>query len=298
MQIKLTVGICAKNCEKNVKHIVNSIASQDFPHEQIEVFFIEEDSNDGTLSSILTYAPKMKIEYEVYHLKRKGLGFSRNLVLKKARGKYIVWIDDGTIIPENYLSKLFDVMEDHPNIGIATGVLRILSGTSYISSWENMAAIIFSNNYAGKYTNKFPGAGGSIFRIDAMLQVGGFDERITGAVEDTDIAYRISTSGWKIYVEEILYSRDYSNSLSKVWAKGVWYGFGLHFLLHKYKELRITLCKSTPMAGFLEGIISSFNAYKLTHRKAAFFLPIFFSFQRTALCWGFFKAHKSSYGHL
>ena len=263
----------------------------------MEIIFVEEDSRDGTLSSILKYGPELKMKYEVYHLKGKGLGFSRNLIFRKARGKYIVWLDDGTMVPKNYVRQLFNEMEKYTMIGIATGVLVPFSGNSYVASWENMSALLFSNKYAGKYTRKLPGAGGSIFRTEAILQVGGFDDRITGAGEDTDIAYRVSTTGWKIFVKNISYSRDYSHNIRKVWAKEVWYGYGLHFVLHKYTELRIILCKSTPLAGFLDGIISSFSAYKITHRKAAFLLPVFFSLKKGALLWGFLKAHKTSYGH-
>ena len=295
--VKVTVGICAKDCESSVKHIVEIISNQIFPHDEIEVLFVEEDSKDGTLLSILKYAPNINMKYQVYHITKKGLGYSRNLVLKKAQGKYIIWIDDGTVIPNNYIRELFDFMEKCPTVGIATGILEIFSGSNIVVSLDSMCGITFGHESAGKFTKKLPGTGGGIFRVKAMMKVGGFDECITGAAEDTDIAYRILTGGWKIFIKEIKYSRDYSNNLGKIWAKGVWYGYGLHFLLHKHNELSIILCKSTPFAGFLEGIVTSFRAYKITHNKVAFLLPVFLLIQRTASFWGFIKAHNDSYGH-
>ena len=263
----------------------------------MEVIFVEEDSKDNTLLSISKYAPEMKIKYKIFHLKHKGLGFSRNIVFENAQGSYIVWLDDGTMIPKDYVRKNVEIMENNPCIGIATGIISVYSGLHLTASLENMSGLVFSNENCGGFTKELPGTGGAIFRVNAIMRVGGFDGRITGATEDTDIAYRISTAGWKIFVTQIEYSRDYCNSLGKVWAKSLWYGYGLHFMLHKHRELRNWLCRSTPLAGFLQGILSFSKAYKLTHKKIAFLLPIFFLIQRTALCWGFIKAHINSYGH-
>ena len=263
----------------------------------MEVIFVEEDSKDNTLLSISKYAPEMKIKYKIFHLAHKGLGFSRNIVYENAQGSYIVWLDDGTMIPKDYVRKNVEIMENNPCIGIATGIISVYSGLHLTASLENMSGLVFSNENCGGFTKELPGTGGAIFRVNAIMRVGGFDGRITGATEDTDIAYRISTAGWKIFVTQIEYSRDYCNSLGKVWAKSLWYGYGLHFMLHKHRELRNWLCRSTPLAGFLQGILSFSKAYKLTHKKIAFLLPIFFLIQRTALCWGFIKAHINSYGH-
>lgn len=297
MLTRVTIGICAKDCEENIPDVVDRISSQDFPHEQMEVIFVEEDSTDNTLSLILKQAPKMNVKYKVYHLTHKGLGFSRNIILQNARGEYIVWIDDGTVISRDYVRKLVEVMERNPNIGIAIGMISLYSGKNYVASLDNMSGLIFSHEYAGKFTDKLPGTGGAIFRVKAMIQVGGFDDRITGADEDMDIAYRLSLVGWKIFVTRKQFSRDYSKNIGKVWAKAVWYGYGLHFILHKHRELHKILSRSTPVAGFLEGILRSFNAYKLTYNKMAFFLPLFFAVQRTACCFGFLRAHLDSYGH-
>lgn len=297
MQIKVAIGVCARDCEDSVKEIVARISNQDFPHKEMEVFFVEEDSKDNTFFSILRHAPEIKMRYQIYRVKGKGLGFSRNIVLKNTQSKYIVWIDDGTIIGRDYISKLVEMMEEHESVGIATGIINKYSGPNLVCSLENMCVLAFSHRYAGNFTKKLPGAGGAIFRVKAMLQVGGFDEGIIGASEDTDIAYRLLMSGWKIFVTETSYSRDYSSNMRKVWLKGLWYGAGLHFMIHKHRELNMWLCRGTPIGGFVEGILNSFNAYKLTRKKIAFLLPIFISIQRTAQCWGFAKAHTISYGH-
>ena len=62
MEIKVTIGVCLRNCEKEVKRIVDLITNQDFPHERMTVIFVEEGSCDGTLSSIMKYSSGLNIK--------------------------------------------------------------------------------------------------------------------------------------------------------------------------------------------------------------------------------------------
>ena len=297
MKTKVTIGVCVKDCEKDVSQIVERISSQDFPHEQMEVLFVEDGSTDNTLKSILKYAPKMNMKYRIPPHESKGLGFSRNFVFKNARSDYIIWVDDGTVIHKDYVRKQVDFMNKHPDAGIAIGIMDFFPGSNRVATLENIGEIVFNYKFRGKVTTKLPATGGSIYRIKALEQTGGFDEGIQGATEDTEAAYRIKSAGWQIYVTEARYYRDINKKLKKVWNKNVWYGYGSHFTLHKHKELHQMLYKSTPLAGFVEGIPACSIAYKLTHNRSSFLLPLYFSIKRTAWCVGYMKSHFDSYGH-
>jgi glycosyltransferase involved in cell wall biosynthesis len=297
MKIKVTVGVCARNCENGVKQIVNRISSQDFPHENMEVLFVDDGSQDNTLFEILKIAPRMNMNYKVYNHTWKGLGYSRNVVLTNAQGDYIVWVDDGTIISKDYVRKQVEFMEKHPNVGIVQGFIGVYSGSNRVATLENMSRLVFGHKYAGK-TTKLPGAGGSVYRVKAAKQVGGFNESIQGAGEDTGIAYRILSAGWQIHITQVEFFIEYNERLKKVWNKSFWYGYGAHFTLHKHKELREILYKSTPLAGFLEGVLTFSAAYRLTQKKIAFLLPIYYFSERIMWCIGFSKSHIDSYGHI
>ena len=107
----------------------------------MEVIFVEEGSQDNTLSEISQYAPRMKIKYKLFHQNWKGLGFSRNVVLSNAQGDYVVWVDDGTIIPKDYVRKHVEFMENHANVGIARGFIGDYSGSNRVATLENMSQV-------------------------------------------------------------------------------------------------------------------------------------------------------------
>jgi glycosyltransferase involved in cell wall biosynthesis len=297
MDIKVTIGVCVRNCANYIREVVDRICTIDFPLEKMEVVFVEDGSQDNTPSEILKHTSRLKTKYAVHSYGPiwKGLGFARNVVLKNARGEYIVWIDDGTILSKTYVKEHVDFMDKHPAVGIAQGSVDPYIGSNLFAILENAALLVLAHQYGGKPTRKLLGAFGSVYRVEAARQVGGFDENIKGAGEDMDIEYRILKSGWKIFKTSIPYTIVYNEQLIKIWKKNVWYGYGQHQILHKHKALSDHPYKSTPMAGFLQGILISLMAYKLTFKKIVFFLPIFFSIKRTAYCLGFIRGHFDAY---
>jgi glycosyltransferase involved in cell wall biosynthesis len=297
LKIKVTIGVCARNCENDVGKIVRRIYDQDFPHENMEVLFVDDGSEDNTLASIYRYAPFLGMNYSVYHHKWKGLGYSRNVVLEKAKGDYIVWVDDGTIISRDYVRLNVEFMDEYPNVGIAKGIVGVYNGSSRVAALENMRALALYNKDVGRVTKKLPGTGGAVYRTIAARQVRGFDKNIWTATEDTEIAYRLLSTGWQIYITPIKLFLEHDEKLDKVWNKSFRYGYGFHFTLHKHKDLGEILYKSTPFAGFLQGVLVSSFSYKLTHKKIAFLLPFFFLLRKSAFILGFVKSHIDSYGH-
>jgi glycosyltransferase involved in cell wall biosynthesis len=298
MTAKVTIGICARNCANEMRKIVSRISSQDFSHADTNVIFVEEGSEDNTLCEIKQYAPQMNMDYKIFHQDWKGLGFSRNLILKNTQSDYIVWLDDGTIIPEHYISELLKFMENHPNIAIARGFVGLYSGVNSVATLENMVQLVFSYKFAGKNTTKLPATGGSIYRVKAAKQVGGFQEDIQGASEDTDIAFRMLSVGWQIHIARIEFFIEYNESFRKVWKKSFWYGYGAHFTLHKHKALSDILYKSNPLAGFFEGALAFSIVYRKTHKIIALLLPLHYFLKRVFWNFGFIQSHLDSYGHV
>lgn len=297
MKIKVTLGVCLRNCEKDIKRIADRICSQDFPHEKMEVIFVEEGSQDNTYYEILKIASRMTMSCKVYHHTWKGLGYSRNVILQNGQGEYLVWIDDGTIIPKDYVRQQVEFIEKHSTLGIVRGFICAYSGSNPVATLENMGELVFSHKHAGKNTKVCVPTPGCVYRVKAAKQVGGFDEDIKGASEDTEIAYKLLSAGWQIHITRVEYSVEHNEELGKVWKKSLWYGYGGHFVVHKHKGLREIVYKNTPMAGFLEGVFVFSIAYKLTRKKIAFLLPVFYFSKRLAWCIGFSKSHIASYGH-
>ena len=292
----VTIGLCVRNCEASIKEAIDSVLNQDFPHELMEVIFVDDGSEDGTLSVILDYISNMDMQAKVFHSEWKGLGWARNVVVNNAGGDYIIWVDGDMILPKDHVKKQVEFMEQNPTVGIAKAKHGKLTRGNLVATLENIPYIVGDFRSQSKTTFKLPGTGGSIYRVKAIRQAGGFDSDLSGAGEDLDAAYRIRASGWSLARTQTEFYERRRETWKALWDEYFWRGHGLHQALHKNENL-FSLYKMLPPAGFLAGLLYSFKAYKLTRQKIVFLLPLHFIFKMIAWCLGFAKSHIDSMPH-
>jgi glycosyltransferase involved in cell wall biosynthesis len=260
--------------------------SQDYPHELIEIIFVDDGSVDDTFNIIKKYLLKIDMYVKLFKQKWKGLGPSRNVVVENASGDYIVWVDADMILPKDHVRKQVEFMEKNPNVGIAKARYGFLGDDNLVAMLEDIPYLV--DDF--KMKPKFPGTGGSIYRVKAIRQVGGFDNNLVSVGEDQDAAYQVKTGGWLIKKSNAFFFELREQNWGDLWKKYLWYGYGNYFL-HKKNKLIFKLYKMIPPAGFIAGILYSFEGYKLVGRKIVLFLlPFHYFFKTTAWCLGFFYA--------
>lgn len=284
----ITVGLCVKNNEAFIDETMASLIYQDFPLEQMELLVVDGYSKDKTIEIIKHYASKANMVYRIF-FEKEGLGVARQMVVDKANGKYIVWVDGDLVLSRNYVRILFELMEANPNVGIAKGKYSLSSGTNSVATLE-----IYSRaagkmvDFNSKIKTSSMGTAGCIYRVDAIREIGGFDSAIFGYGEDWDAEYRVRAAGWLLRTADIYY-RDYERrglTWSDIWRKYLRRGYDSHLIFHK-NEGSIELYKWTPFAALVSGFLHSLVLYRLTGKKIAFFLPLQYAFKMTAWCLGF-----------
>ena len=294
----VTIGVCVRNCASTISETIESIIAQDYPEEYMEVIFVDDGSEDETLSLIKEYLPKMRGQVKIFHHKWRGIGYSRNIVLKNAKGDYILWLDGDMVVPKNYVRKLVEFMSNHPKVGIVKGKQSLKSGAGLWGTLEaySRAASRMINYRSEKAKNKALGTGGAIYRVSALKEVGGFDEKIKGYGEDLDVEMKIRAKGWIIDVADVKFFdyERYGVSLKKLWERYWLRGYYSHYLFHKDNRA-IRLYGMLPLSAVLVGFQHALKIYKVTKDIAAFALPLFYLFKFSAWWIGFLNSHKDSY---
>jgi glycosyltransferase involved in cell wall biosynthesis len=283
LSFEVTVGICVKNGSKTILNTLESVMAQDFPHEKLEVIAVDDGSEDNTYSLIRDFAVNMDMKINVMHFEWQGIGKSRNIIAKHAGGKYIAWVDSDMVLPSNFIKTQYEFMEKHLKVGVAKAKYGLIPKANMVASLENMSFVAENQRYEC-------GTGGSIYRTDALLQAGNFDERLRFAGEDHDAAFKINAAGWLLARSPAVFYEKPRTSWRNLWIKYFHWGYGLYDACQTNRNL-LVLYEMTPFAGFLGGLKRASVAYKLTHKKSTFLLPLQFVFKLSAWCLGYMKGY-------
>jgi len=301
MKAKVTVGMCVKNCEATVKEAIDSVINQDYPHGLMEILVVDGNSKDKTLSIIIDSISKTDIQAKIYHDNGKGLGVARQIVVNKALGEYIVWVDGDVILPKNYLSSQVEFMNQNPQIGAAQAKWGASKERTLVAVLENTSVLDYGFKDA-KTSPKSLGSGGGVYRARAVREVGGFDGHIKRAAEDRDVTARINAAGWLLsFNKNVELYHKYRETWMGLWGQYFWWGYGEHYISHMYG---LRSCHAwphylyrIPPVAFMAGLRRSLRAYKVSHQKISFLLPFHNFLKMIAWCFGFVKSHKEGYGH-
>ena len=289
MKPKVTIGVCVRNSQQFVREAISSILDQDFPHELMEAIFVDDGSEDETFSIINSYVPRMDIKAKVFHHEWKGLGQSRNVVVDNTRGDYVIWVDGDMILPKDHLTKQVEFMNKNPKVGIAKARYGMINQESVVAVLENVPFMVYDSK-DGSVDSKLPGTGGSIYRVEAIRQVNGFDSGMRGVGEDQDAAFRIREAGWLLKRSSAIFYERRVQTWDGVWRKWFWYGFGDYDPYYKNRGV-FSLFRMTPAAGFINGFLYIADAYRLIRRRSVLLLPFHFAFEMTAWCIGFINGN-------
>jgi glycosyltransferase involved in cell wall biosynthesis len=288
----VTIGICCRNSEILIRATLESINNQDFPHDLMQLVLVDDGSEDNTLSIVRNCVSRMDIQTKIMQTRWRGLGPSRNLILNNADGAYIVWVDADEILTKEYVRKQVLFMEQNPNVGITTGIVKLdpnnlILTLEHIPDNVNRVSFLKQKNFLWK-TEKMPGTGAATYRVKALKQVGGFNELLTGVGEDQDAARKVRDAGWLIRLNnaEFVELHGGMKNFKDLWKKYIWYGKGCH-KIYKRNRLLFSFPRMSPIAGIAAGFFYSLKAYRLFGQKKVFLLPIHYGIKLTAWMAGF-----------
>jgi succinoglycan biosynthesis protein ExoA len=220
------------NEEATIGLLLDAIAQQSLPLQDIEVILADGLSTDGTREVIEEFSqahPELKIQ--VVDNTKRIIPAAINIALDHARGKVVVRLDAHSIPQRNYIQRCLEVLDETgaANVG---GVWVIEPATN---TWLARAIAEAASNPlgAGDARYRFGGASGEVdtvpfgaFQREWMDRVGRFDETLL-TNEDYEYNYRIKQSGGLVWydpsIRSVYFARDNLRSLMQQYLRyGYW----------------------------------------------------------------------------
>ncbi|MAG52826.1 MAG: hypothetical protein CMH62_02590, partial [Nanoarchaeota archaeon] len=183
-------------------------------YKDFEVVVIDDGSTDKSMEIVSKFPVKI-IKFE----SNKGPAAARNIGIDGSKGEILLFIDSDVTIKENALelmNKTFDEKEIDALIALRSK--KPLNKGLTPSYWALYKYYLWTKSKL-VYQTSFTTNRGAI-RRSVVEKIGKFDEKYKQAdVEDFDYGYRLSSNGYKIYINRnIIVAHNYpsfSQSLKK-----------------------------------------------------------------------------------
>lgn len=217
--------------EKYISKCIDSMLSQDYPKDDLEIILVDGMSKDRTREIVATYTAKYPFIRMIDNPDRIA-PCAMNRGIKEAKGDVIIRLDAHVYYPKNYFSLLVEKLNELPgaeNVGALCDTLPVNDSITA----QSIAAVLSSSF----------GMGNSHFRVGADKEmevdtvpfgcfhrsifdkVGLYDEELVRN-QDDELNARIIKAGGKIYLIPQLVCEYYARDTAKKVYK-MFYQYGV-----------------------------------------------------------------------
>ncbi len=265
-QSNLSIIILTHNNENCIDECIYSIDKY-VNIKNTEIIIVDNNSTDKTIS-LLNKFKKNNTKFKIKIIKNKtnlGVAKGRNIGLKKATGKFILFLDSDTIMVDDSIKIGINFLKKNKDIGIVVpkmfyknleiqdniryyptikrkiklgfdGIKRKFIKSTNINTndyLEMRDKVIFEVDYGiGAYT---------LMKDLVVKKIGFYDEKIFYGPEDADYCLRAKLNGFKTYYNgniNIIHERQ-RLAHKKIFSKMTYYHIkGLIYYFHKHRKNR------------------------------------------------------------
>jgi GT2 family glycosyltransferase len=259
------------------------------PRDNCEVIVVDNNSQDNSVDILNDKFSHIKL---IKLPKNVGFGAGNNAGAKIAKGEFLFLLNTDTILTNNILPYLLELMSENSGVGVIGPKLLFPDGSFQISfspeigikgeiearklhknaENKNNLHIIEQDFQDIKEVDIVVGAAFFI-RADLFDLLGGFDEKFFMYFEESDLCQRVRNKGYKIFYTphvSLIHIRGYSvNKISNKMA--VEYRRSQIYYYHKHRPMwEILILRIYLLFKFLSEYLKTSNPYSLEIIKLIF----------------------------
>jgi GT2 family glycosyltransferase/glycosyltransferase involved in cell wall biosynthesis len=183
----------------------------DLPH---EIIIVDNNSTDDTPAFLRQFSvdnPNMKV---IFNNRNRGFAAGNNQGLTLASGKYLVLLNNDTVVTSGWLEHMIEVLRRFPRASMVGPMSNFVSGPQLVPevSYRDADELeYFARQRAGQYAGQTQAVSRLIafcmvMRRQVVEKIGGLDESFgLGNFEDDDFCVRAWLSGFEAIIAQDVY---------------------------------------------------------------------------------------------
>jgi len=196
----VSIVLTTYNSERVIHKVLDSILSQDFQLNKIELIVVDDGSKDNTVSIIKSFievnAHKFYDVRLIVHDKNYGVSRARNDGIRLARGNYILILDHDVILLKDTLNRLLEYLESsHIKISAVIPLHKDIC-SNFLRKWEYRIR-------KNRVTRGNAITSCALIKRDLISEAGFYDETLGPPFtiyEDIEYGARVLAKGYEIHI--------------------------------------------------------------------------------------------------
>lgn len=219
---RVSVYIPAYNVAEFLAACIESLLNQTLPADEILV--IDDGSHDNSAEIASRYAQVTVVR----HPENKGLAAARNTAMREVRNELVASLDADCVAAPTWLAELTRNLVDPTIVGVGG---KLIEGVQHNTA-DRWRATHMPQHWGDTAIRgpRFLFGCNNLFRKSAVLNIGGYDERMRTNGEDTNLCARLREKGGEFFYTPSAQATHlrHDNSRSILDTYWRWWRFGVN----------------------------------------------------------------------
>lgn len=229
--MKCSIVIPCRNEARYIRACLDSVMSNDLPHEDFEVLVADGMSTDGTREVLAEYTARFP-SVQILDNPTGTTPCALNIAIRRAAAPVIIRIDAHSTIERDYFRRCLQALEESgaDNVG---GVMHAHPSTR--SRWSSAITAVLSHRFGvGNATFRTHTGGprwvdtvhGGCYPREVFSRIGFFNEQLRRG-QDMEFNRRLTAAGGRIWLDPRIVTHYYARTdlrsfCGHNWTNGVW----------------------------------------------------------------------------
>lgn len=194
----VSIIIVNYNGKSHLEECLKSLIKIDYNN--FEIILVDNNSTDGSREFINKFYTSVKL---IMLDSNQGFAEPNNIGAKNAKGEFLLFLNNDTVVTPNFISELIKVINQNPKNVICQSLLlkpngEVDSSGDFVDTWGRA----YSSTNKTKVVKEILSARGAsmMTRKDSFFELGGFDKNFFATFEDVDLGWRAWIWGYRVVI--------------------------------------------------------------------------------------------------